>query len=103
MTRLYVGLCVIGAALPLSQFLPWVAVHGLDVARFLDDLLVTAISRFFAADLVISAIVLILFVLVEGRRAGVKALWAPILGTVTVGVSFGLPLFLALRERALKA
>jgi len=32
--------------------------------------------------------------------AGVMGLWAPVLGTICVGVSLGLPLFLYLRERA---
>jgi hypothetical protein len=34
----------------------------------------------------------------EGRRARVKALWAPIVASLLVGVSLGLPLFLYLRE-----
>ena len=34
------------------------------------------------------------------RASRIPALWLPVLGTVTVGVSFGLPLYLYLRERA---
>jgi hypothetical protein len=41
-------------------------------------------------------------VMIEGRRAGVKQLWAPIAASLTVGVSLGLPLFLYLRERRLE-
>jgi len=38
-------------------------------------------------------------VLGEGRRAGVRHLWAPIAANLVVGVSLGLPLFLYLREQ----
>jgi hypothetical protein len=41
-------------------------------------------------------------VLFEGRRAGVKHLWAPIAANLAVGVSLGLPLFLYMREKRLE-
>ena len=37
-------------------------------------------------------------VIVEGRRADIKQLWAPIAANLAVGVSLGLPLFLYIRE-----
>ena len=49
--------------------------------------------------MVITAIVLIAFIRVEGRRMNVPNLLAPILGTYLVGLSFGLPLFLYFREK----
>jgi hypothetical protein len=39
------------------------------------------------------------FVLFEGRRSAAAPLWAPIVASLLVGVSLGLPLFLYLRER----
>ena len=42
----------------------------------------------------------VLLVEAASRRAGVKGLWAPVLGTICVGVSLELPLFLYLREHA---
>ena len=48
-----------------------------------------------------SSVVLWAFVVIEGRRAGVKHLWAPIAASLAVGVSLGLPLFLFLREARL--
>jgi len=50
----------------------------------------------------VSSIVLWVFVLTEGRRAGVKHLWAPLAANLAVGVSLGLPLFLYLRETRLE-
>lgn len=94
-------LALLGALLPLTAFLPWLGAHGLDVPRFVVDLFVNPVSSFFALDVMISAIVLTAFVLMQGRRDGVRPLWLPIVATFLLGVSCGLPLFLALRERAL--
>jgi predicted exporter len=71
------------------------------VPRFVADLFVNPVSSSFALDVMISAIVLIAFIITQGRRDGVRSLWLPIAATLLLGVSCGLPLFLALRERAL--
>jgi hypothetical protein len=99
---LYLLLCVAGILLPYSQFVPFVAEHGLDLKLFIEQLFSTRIGAFFGMDVIVSAIVLAVFVSVDGRRAGVRALWAPIAATLAVGVSFGLPLFLYMREAALE-
>jgi hypothetical protein len=39
------------------------------------------------------------FVVQEGRRLGLRHLWAPIACSLTVGVSLALPLFLLMREQ----
>jgi hypothetical protein len=77
--------------------------HGLNVPLLCQELFLTRIGAFFGLDVVVSAFVLILFVVVEGRRAAVSHLWAPIGATLLVGVSLGLPLFLFLRQRKLDA
>jgi hypothetical protein len=41
-------------------------------------------------------------VAIDGRRAGVKQLWAPIVASLAVGVPLGLPLFLYMREERLE-
>ena len=97
----YWALAGIGALLPLARFVPWLAVHGIDPPAFAADLFANDISSFFAMDVIVAAVVLALFVIVQGRRDDVRPLALPILATFLVGVSCGLPLFLALRERAL--
>ena len=52
--------------------------------------------------MLVSSLVLWIFVLVDGRRDGVRHLWAPIAANLAVGVSLGLPLFLYMRELALE-
>ncbi len=95
---LYLILCVLGIVLPYSQFVPWILEHGLDPALFFHELFANRIGGFFGMDVLVSAIVLIIFVQVEGRRLGMHRLWIPVVGTLLFGVSLGLPLFLYLRQ-----
>lgn len=96
---IYLGLCFVGTVLPLSQFLPFIRDHGLDLPLFFRQLFSTPVGSFFGMDVIVSSIVLWVFVLADGRRLGMKHLWAPIVANITVGVSLGLPLFLYMRER----
>ena len=96
----YLILCVLGLMLPYSQLLPWLFEHGLNWALFFHELFGNRISAFFALDVVVSAIVLIWFIQSEGKRLRMRLLWLPTIGTLLVGVSFGFPLFLFLRQMA---
>ena len=95
----YLLLCVAGTLLPYSQFVPFVLEHGIDPQLFIGQLFANQISRFFALDVIVSSVVLWTLVVLESRRARIDHLWAPIVASLTVGVSLGLPLFLYLRER----
>jgi hypothetical protein len=99
--HVYLILCVLGLVFPYSQFVPWLLEHGLNVTLFLRELFANRISAFFAMDVIVSAIVLIWFIQSEGKRSRVRFLWLPTVGTLVVGVSFGLPLFLFLRQATL--
>ena len=96
---LYLVLALIGLILPYSQFLPWIMEHhAMNIPLFIHDMFANQISAFFAMDVIVSAIVLIVFILDEGRRLGMRTLWLPVIATLLVGVSLGLPLFLYLRQ-----
>jgi uncharacterized protein DUF2834 len=100
---LYLLFAVLGLVLPYWQFIPWVVDHhGVNMPLFLRDLFANRISAFFAMDVVVSAVVLISFIQTEGKRLGVRLLWFPTLWTLLVGVSFGFPIFLYLRQRQLE-
>jgi uncharacterized protein DUF2834 len=96
----YLGLCVLGIALPYSQFIPFLRDHGLDLRLFIEQLFANRISGFFGMDVIVSSLVLWVFVFLDGRRHSVRHLWAPLAANLAVGVSLGLPLFLYLRETA---
>jgi hypothetical protein len=96
--RLYLGLSLFGLLIPNSAFWSWLLAHGFAPRLFVQDLFVNGVSAFFALDVVLSALALSAFVLIEGRRLGLKRAWVSIAATFLVGVSLGLPLFLYQRQ-----
>ncbi len=44
----YLILCILGAILPYSQFVPFLLEHGLNLQLFFEQLFVNRISSFFA-------------------------------------------------------
>ena len=101
MRWLYLSFAVVGAVLPYSQFVPWLAEHGLNLPLMVSELFSTRMGAFFGLDVLLAAIVLIVFIRREGARFKSGARWLAIAATCLIGVSCGLPLFLYLRERKL--
>ena len=95
--RTYLGLLVLGVALPYAQATPWLAEHGPDARRFLRSTFATRISSFFAWDVLVSSGSLLALAAADDelptRSRALVACGA--LG----GSSVGLPLYLWLRER----
>ncbi|KYG25591.1 DUF2834 domain-containing protein [Alkalihalobacillus trypoxylicola] len=98
MKYFYGILTILGFLLPYSQFIPWLYENGFNVTQLINEVSQSNISSFAWLDVIVAAIVLIGFILYDGKKKGMKHLYFPIIGTLTVGVSFGLPLFLFLRE-----
>lgn len=95
---LYAAFCILGLALPYSQFVPWVIDHGFSPALFFHELFANRVSTFFGLDVLVSSVVLISFASSEGARLRMRHLWLPVVAVCLVGVSLGLPLFLYMRE-----
>ncbi|MNN02303.1 hypothetical protein D3C81_1149590 [compost metagenome] len=102
MQFIYLFLCLAGAALPLSQFFPWLAAHSLNLPLLLQQATSSNIAAFAWADVLVSGVAVVFFVIAEGRRLAIPRLWLP-LSCLAVGPSLALPLFLLLRERHLAA
>lgn len=98
MKYFYGVLSILGLVLPYSQFIPWLVSNGLDVPLLFEAISSTRIGAFAWMDVLVTAIVLIGFILVEGTRKRMNYLWLPIAGTLLVGPSLGLPLFLFFRQ-----
>ena len=96
-------LCFAGIIVPMTQFIPWVLENGLNVPLLIQELFSTRIGAFFGLDVIVSAIVLVVFVLCEGKRLSISNLWIPVAATFCVGVSFGLPLFLYMRQSKIES
>ena len=99
---IYLLFCRVGFAAPYTEFLPWLAEHGLNLRLFVQLLFANRVSAFFGLDVIVSAVVLIRFAAVESVRLHIPNRWLVLLATLLVGVSLGLPLFLYFRERRLE-
>ena len=99
MQIIYIVLSIVGFVLPYSQFLSFVADNGLDLSLFFEQLFTNQISSFFAFDVFVSSVVFGIFVFREGRRLQMKFIWIYVVLSLTVGLSFALPVFLLRRSR----
>src|SRR5712691_10977417 len=77
---LYAGLCVIGTILPYWEFMRFLLDRGPGRPPFLEVLFANGVSGFFAMDVIISSIVLVIFMRTESRRLGMTRRWVPIAG-----------------------
>jgi len=99
---LYLWLCVAGTLLPYAPFVHFLHEHGPNARIFFEQLFSNPVGAFFGMDVIVSSVVLWVLVAIEGRRAGMGHLWAPVAANLVVGVSLGLPLFLYMREKQLE-
>lgn len=97
MARLYAALCVVGTLLPLWFLGSFVADEGFDPGAFVDQMTASDVSLFAWADVAVTGLAVIAFAVRE-RRRGLEGWWLPVVATVFVGPSLGLPLLLLLRE-----
>ena len=103
MKKILLLLCIIGVILPFTQFVPWLLTNGLDIPLLIEELFSTRIGAFFGLDVIASAITLFVFIFYEGTRLKMTRLWVPVVATLSIGVSLGLPLFLYMRQHHIES
>ena len=86
MKSLYLLAAILGTALPLSQLIPFLKTHGLDVTLLFTLLFSNSVSAFFGMDVIVTSLVLWIFVFSEGRRLGMRRLWLYVICNLVVGV-----------------
>lgn len=89
----FLGLAIGGTVVPVVTILPWLRQYGLDVPRFFAELLSSRVATFFAWDVVISAVAVLVAVAFAPGIARANRLLVGA-GTLLIGVSCGLPLLL---------
>ena len=94
----YIILCVLGAAIPLTVFVLFTLENGLDMGLFVREMFDTQVASFLSADLILSSVALWAFIYFELRKRSIKYWWLAIVANLGVGLSLGFPLFLLLRE-----
>jgi len=99
MAKFYLLMTVLGVVAPYGAFIPWFVEHGADVSALVRDITVNPISIGAWLDVFVAAIVLIVFIISDARKTATPYWWLAILGTLSVGVSCGLPLYLYLKTR----
>lgn len=99
MVVFYLVLAVAGALIPYGAFLPWLLSNGLDIPLLYEQATANQISIFAWLDVVIAAIALLAFIIVDGKRHVVRGKSLAIVATFAVGVSCGLPLYLFFKEK----
>jgi hypothetical protein len=96
--NVYLLLCIVGMALPYWAIVPWLFHPGASPGLLIRELFANRISTSFALDVIVSALVLFRFIRAEGARISMRHRWLPVVATLCVGVSLGLPMFLYMRE-----
>ncbi len=99
---IFLILCLLGVLVPYWQFVPWVLQHGLNLQLFVRELFANRIGAFFSMDVIVSAVVVLVFSRIESKRLGIGKRWLVLVAVLTVGVSLALPLFLYMRELELE-
>lgn len=96
---IFLVLAILGLILPYMQMLFFIQKHGFDMFKLFSDLFATNSTAFFGYDLLIAAIASVIFMIFESKRLKMKNAWIPIASVFLIGLAFGLPLFLYMREK----
>jgi putative Ca2+/H+ antiporter (TMEM165/GDT1 family) len=100
--RALLALTIVGFLVPNAMVIAFVIEHGLDVSGYFSEWVESLPAAQLAADVGIAFLAFALWSIWEGRRIGMRTWWLPIPASALVGLCFALPLFLLLRERAVR-
>lgn len=89
--------CVAGALVPWWFALPFFLIHGPNFGLFVEEMLGTRISSFFAADLILASVIFLVWSWRDARERGISGWWVVLLSNLVVGLSLALPLYLLKR------
>lgn len=98
--RLLLILTAIGFVVPNVLLGIFIADEGFDVGGYFSLWTDSTPSTQLVLDLSIAALAFLVWAAREGPRARIRRWWLCIPATLLVGLCFGLPLFLLMRERA---
>lgn len=87
----------------IGLFSVGIAAVNVDGRSFLDDVFANAATTTIALDLVVLGVAIVVWVVVEARRLGMKRPWLWAVLSVPLPGAFLVPVFLVLRERRLRS
>jgi hypothetical protein len=100
--RVLLVLTAIGFVVPNVLLGIYIADEGFDVTGYFSLWTDSTPSTQLTLDLGLAALAFLVWATFEGPRAQVRRWWWCFPATLLVGLCFGLPLFLLMRERSLK-
>jgi len=101
--RALLVLVIVGFAVPNVFVGIFITDKGVDIGDYLALATASTPSTQLLADLVIAGFTFFVWAAIEGHRVGMRRWWVCIPASLLVGLCFGLPLFLLMRERAIRS
>ncbi|MEN7343389.1 MAG: DUF2834 domain-containing protein [Pseudomonadota bacterium] len=100
---LYVIAALVGIAATWYHNLAFIEFYGeFSLGTFIRDSNINAAASSIAIDITVVAVVFSIWSFVEARRVGMSFWWVYFALTFFIALAFAMPLFLAMRERALQ-
>jgi len=100
--RALLVLTIVGFLVPNTMIALFAVRHGIAFDGYFRHFGDSPLATLLALDLSISFVAFALWAAWEGKRLGMRSWWVPIPASLLVGLCFALPLFLLLRERAVR-
>ena len=100
--NIYLILSLLGLLVPYWFFFQFFKANGLNIGMLVQQALVNPVSIAFTVDLVLSTVIFWIYMFSEANKLQMKNAWLYLLASLTIGLSFALPLFLYFRDRKLE-
>ena len=101
--NVYLMLAAIGLLVPYWFFFQFFKANGFQLGLLLQQALINPVSIAFTVDLILSILVFWFYLFAEANKLQMKNAWLYVLASLTIGLSFALPLFLYFRKRQLES
>ena len=96
--RFYLVMAIFGILVPWFFFARFFAAEGLNVPLFVQSLFVNSAAAGFVADVLLSAVVFLVWSYSDAQKLGVGRWWLVLPASFLVGLSLALPLYLYMRH-----
>ena len=100
--RTLLALTIVGFLVPITMLTLFAVRHGITFPGYTRHWADSSLATLLALDLSISFVAFALWAAWEGKRLEMRSWWVPVPASIFVGLCFALPLFLLLRERAIR-
>lgn len=100
--RLLLALTIAGFIVPNALVIAYFAGENADLSGYVSHWTEGLPSVQASLDLLIAGLAFFVWIVVDGPRSGVRRWWVAFPASLLVGLCFGLPLYLYMRERAVR-